>query len=133
MLQSGDWRNTEAMLFYRVVPVFRQEEAMDSTIWIALIVAAAVIIVLFMFRRDIRKFFVKASRDGVEAGLETRDPAPSPPPAAGGAPGRAPGVNIKGNTQAGAGNRIGVAQSDVNVEDNKQLGRDQSIEVKRKK
>ena len=105
---------------------------MDSTIWIALIVAAAVIIVLFMFRHDIRKFFVKASRDGVEAGLETHDPGQSAPPG-GAAPGHPYGVNIKNNKQIGAGNKIGVGQSNVNVEDNMQLGRDQSIEVKPKK
>ena len=102
---------------------------MDNTTWIVLIVAVAIIVVLFMFRRDIRKFFVKASRDGVEAGLETRDPGQSPPPVAT-PPGHPRSVNIKGNTQAGSGNKISVAQPNVNVEDNKQLGRDQSIEVK---
>ena len=102
---------------------------MDSTIWIALIIAVAVVVVLFMFRRDIRKFFVKASRDGVEAGLETRDPNQNTPEVAD----RSYGVNIKGNTQAGSGNKISVAQSDVNVEDNAQVGRDQSIEVKPRK
>lgn len=105
---------------------------MDTTIWIALIVAVAVIVVLFMFRRNIRKFFVKASRNGIEAGLETRDPSQSPPPAEI-APVHPYGVNIKGNTQAGSGNKISVGQSNVNVEDNTQVGRDQSIEVKGKK
>lgn len=102
---------------------------MDNAIWIVLIVAVAVIVVLFMFRRDIRKFFLKASRDGVEAGLETRDPGQVFPP--GGVPtGRAPGVTIKGNKQIGTKNEISVSRSSVNVEDNTQLGRDQSIEVK---
>lgn len=105
---------------------------MDNAVWIALIVAAAVIVVLFMFRRDIRKFFVKASRDGVEAGLETRDPGQSTPPG-GVAPGRTAGVNVKGNKQIGAGNKISVGQSNVNIEDNAQVGHDQSIEVKPKK
>lgn len=101
---------------------------MDTWVWIVLIVAVAVIVVLFMFRDKLGKFFLKAGHDGIETGLETREPGPGAPPDE---PGRKPyGVNISGNKQVGAGNQISVAQSDVNVSDNTQAGRDQTIEVK---
>ena len=46
---------------------------MDSTVWIALIIAAAVIVILFMFRPALKKFFLRADQGGIEAGIETRE------------------------------------------------------------
>jgi hypothetical protein len=98
---------------------------MSESIWIVLIVAATVVVVLFMFRGALANFFLKASQDGFEAGLETHDPAPtddSPAPGEG-------GVNITGNWQVGWKSKIGVNRKDVNVSDNLQLGPEQDITV----
>ncbi|HRO25044.1 MAG TPA: hypothetical protein PLR07_12205, partial [Promineifilum sp.] len=47
---------------------------MDTLVWIALIVAAAVIIILYMFRGARSKPPLKADRDRLEAGTETWEP-----------------------------------------------------------
>lgn len=99
---------------------------MDNSVWIVLIVAVAVIVVLYMFRGALSKFFLKANRNGVEAGLETREMPSSGMPDTN-SPHK---VNISGNKQIGAEQKINVAQSDVNVSDNLQAGRKQSIDVK---
>jgi hypothetical protein len=104
---------------------------MSDTVLIVLIIALAVIIVLFAFRGALSRFFLKASREGFEAELQTRDPAGGQqselPKEAAEPP--SPGVNISGNVQRGSGHRIAVNRPDVNVSDNEQSGRDQSIEV----
>lgn len=96
---------------------------MDATVWIALIIAVAVIIVLYMFRRDLRKFFLKAGSDGVEAGIETRESQTANS-------GASHSVNISGNKQIGTDQKISIQQSDVNISDNVQAGHKQKIEVK---
>lgn len=101
---------------------------MDNLIWIVLIVAVTVILVLILFRRTLSKFFLKANRDGVEAGLEIRDAVPDPLSPNETAP--SPSINISGNRQIGSGNKISVARPDVNVSDNTQAGQKQTIEVK---
>jgi len=101
---------------------------MDNTTWIVLIVALTVILVLIIFRRTLSKFFLKANRDGVEAGLETREPTSTPFQP--GETNPAHSVNISNNKQIGANNKISVARSDVNVSDNTQAGQKQSIDVK---
>jgi hypothetical protein len=101
---------------------------MNDAIWIALIIAGAIIVVLYMFRGVLARFFFKAGHEGVEASLETRDQttgsataSPTPPPRA--------GVNISGNQQIGRENKIEVGRQDVNVSDNTQLGEKQEIKV----
>jgi hypothetical protein len=98
---------------------------MSETTWIVLIVTAAVIVVLWMFRGTLSRFFLRANRDGVEAELQTRESEGTPS-----APSPAPGVNISGNRQLGKDNEIAVGRDNVNVSDNLQAGEEQSIDVK---
>ena len=51
---------------------------MSDMVLITLIVAVAVIILLFMFRRRLSHFGIKANKEGIEAELETRDPSAMP-------------------------------------------------------
>ena len=96
---------------------------MSETVWIVLIIAIAVIVVLFMFRGALARFFLKASQDGFEAELETREQGPT-----GSQAGQSSaGTNISGNWQVGRQNKIDVGQPDTNVSDNLQLGREQDI------
>lgn len=104
---------------------------MDNTVWIVLIVAGAVLLVLFMFRGVLSKFFLKANREGVEAGIETRESHPVAPTSE--ADSHPYAVNISRNKQLGMDNKIDVAQSNVNISDNTQAGRGQAIEVKPKR
>ena len=92
---------------------------MSNTVLIVLIVAVAVIIVLFMFRRRLSSFGMKANKEGFEAQLKTHEKAATPSHRA--------GINISGNKQFGARNKIDVGLADVNVEDNVQSGEDQEI------
>jgi hypothetical protein len=102
---------------------------MDTAVWIVLIIAVTVIVVLFMFRPALKKFFLKANQDGIEAGIETRDAGneqATPPSAAD----QKYSVNISHNKQVGASQNISVGRPNVNVSNNTQAGHDQSIEVK---
>jgi len=92
---------------------------MSETLWITLIIAVVVLVVLFMFRKQLQSFLFKANREGIQAELNTRDPRPQ---------GRAQ-VNITGNRQAGKDNAIDVGRSGVNVQDNKQRGSNNKITV----
>lgn len=99
---------------------------MSDTVLIVLIITIAVIVVLWIFRKQVSRFFIKASKEGVEADLTTREPASETKPASE----ARPGVTISGNKQIGKKNTIDVGQSDVAVEDNLQLGEGQQIKVR---
>ena len=101
---------------------------MSDTVLTVLIVAIAIIVVLFMFRERLRNFIFKANKDGVEANLETNQQDKTL-----GNQGRQPSVNISGNRQIGKGNRIDVGRSNVNVEKNLQKGDDEEIVVRPQK
>jgi hypothetical protein len=99
---------------------------MNDTVWIVLIVALAVVVVLFIFRSSLSSFFLKANKEGLEAKLQTHEPADNqanPAPSSS-------GVTISGNRQLGDRNKIVVERDQVNVRDNVQTGRRQEIEVK---
>jgi len=99
---------------------------MSDQVLIVLIVAAAIVIVLYLFRDRLKKFTIKGSQDNLEANLEAyKDTAQNEP----GAAGQSYGVNISGNKQVGKDNKIKVAQSSVNVSDNTQMGQGQEIRV----
>lgn len=97
---------------------------MSDNVWIVLIVALTVIVVLFLFRRQLSSFFLRAGKDGLETRLETRD-----------TPGNAPGdgsdasVNISGTRQIGRKNKIRVSRPDVNISQVDQIGSEQQIDV----
>jgi hypothetical protein len=104
---------------------------MSDPVRIALIVAAAVVIALIIFRRQLSSFLFKATKDGIEAELKTHTQSPSG--SAGDSPAGRPksaSVNIKRNRLFGWGNRIDVERDDVNVEENTQLGGNQELTVK---
>ena len=93
---------------------------MSDTVLIVLIIA--IVVVLYMFRRQLKSFFIKADKSGIKAKLETRESDTTV--------GRGADVNISGSRQIGKGNVIEVGRSNVNVEDTTQLGQDQKIVAK---
>ena len=95
---------------------------MSDTVLITLIVAATVIILLFMFRRQLSRFGIKANKEGIEAELETRDPSAMPD--------RQDGVIISGAKQFGKEQVIDVGRENVTVEDTRQVGTGQKIIVR---
>jgi len=109
---------------YNLYIILFEEIAMSDTVQITLIVAVVVLIVLFMFRERLRNFMIKASREGVEANLDTNQPANDAPKD------RQGRVNITGNKLMGNKNRIDVGRSNVNVEKNLQKGSNQEIVVR---
>lgn len=95
---------------------------MDSnTVWIVLIIAIALILVLFMFRRQLREFILKVTRAGVELELKNNQSTEDHPVPVNKAK-RGPGTRIIGNIQFGKHNRIENNQSNASIEDNKQIG-----------
>jgi hypothetical protein len=106
-------------------------QSMSDTVLITLIVAISIVIVLLLFRKQLSRFLFKASREGVEAQLETRDSTATP----GSAqpiekPAKSASINIVGNRQLGKGNTVDVERSNVNVTGNTQEGQDNVILVK---
>lgn len=53
---------------------------MNETVFITLIITLGVLIVLWMFRNQLSRFFFKANRTGIEAELHTHEPAKKTPP-----------------------------------------------------
>ncbi len=104
---------------------------MSNTAQIALIVTVAVVIVLYIFRRQLAEFMLKFNKDGLETKLTTHAPdAPKPAPATPAAPAPASRpVVIKGNVQEGADHVIDVRRGDVEVIENLQDGDRQEIVV----
>ncbi len=98
---------------------------MNDTVLIVLIISIAVIVVLYMFRRQLSNFAIKATKGGVEAQLSTHQPdAPDQPPPD---PPPSPGVVISGNIQRGRDHKIQVRRDNVQVRENLQEGRGQEI------
>lgn len=99
---------------------------MSDTVLIVLIVAVTIVVVLWIFRKQISRFFIKAGKDGVEADLTTREtPEPGATPAAGQS-----STIISGNKQIGKKNKIEVGRSDAAIKDNLQLGEGQEIKAR---
>jgi hypothetical protein len=98
---------------------------MSDTVLIALIVAVTLVVVLYMFRRQLSNFVFRANKQGVEAQLSTRQPdAPDQTPPG---PDPSPGVVIRGNVQRGRDHKIQVGRDNVQVRDNLQEGQRQEI------
>ncbi len=97
---------------------------MNDTVWIALIIALAVIVVLWMFRPVLSRFFLKVGKEGVEADLETRERSSQQPTTF-----RRFLTNVSRNWQIGRGNKVRIEQSGTNFEGNVQAGEEQEYEV----
>jgi hypothetical protein len=101
---------------------------MSDSVLITLIIALGIVVILFMFRRQLQEFFFKANKDGVEARLRTQKMSGTAQPKS--KAGKEHEVNISGNKQIGRGNKIDVGVNDTNVSDNEQVGQDQRIQAK---
>lgn len=101
---------------------------MSDQVLTVLIVTVAVLVVLYLFRRQLRRFVFKVNEGGIHAELETHDPTrASDGPRQPAMPSKGGSVNIIRNRQIGKGNVIEVGRDNVNVDDNTQLGQDQKI------
>lgn len=105
---------------------------MTETLWIVLILAAVVIVILVIFRKQLSRFIFRIGREGLDTELETHPPARNPReqpevPVAGSSPAR--GVSISRNWVWGRRNRISVRHSSAEVEGNRIIGVDQDLTV----
>jgi len=94
---------------------------MSDTGLIVLIIAVAVVVVLYIFRNQLSRFFIKANQEGITAELETREPSAKSTEKA--------GVRISRSRQFGKGNILEVQRDDVVIEDPLQVGKVQKISV----
>jgi hypothetical protein len=107
---------------------------MSDNVLMVLIVAAAVVVVLFIFRDRLTGFRLKANQTGVETELTAQERERARPVEKAG-DGLSPqaGVDVSENVQVGERQEIRVRKSGlwdrIRVRGNKQLGRDQKISV----
>ena len=99
---------------------------MSENVQIALIIAGTIIVILFIFRRQLKNFIFKLTREGVEGELSTHESAAPRNPASSA---QRPGVSVSRNKMVGQRQRIDVEQDDAEVNDNWMMGRDQAIAV----
>jgi hypothetical protein len=97
---------------------------MTETTWIVLIIAATVLIVLFIFRRQLKDFILKVNSGGLDAHLSTHSPQPDQGSSTPAAP---RGVKISGNKMFGWLQRIFVRHDQAEVSDNVMAGGKQDI------
>jgi hypothetical protein len=95
---------------------------MSDQVWIALIIVGGVVVVLYIFRRQLKDFMLRVTREGVDAGLSTHDPGKTNDTAA-------RGVSVSGNTMLGWLQRIFVRHDDAEVTRNVMGGGRQAIDV----
>lgn len=104
---------------------------MNDTVLIVLIIAIVVVVILVLYRDRLSRFFIKGNRDGIEAEMETRKPTTVKIAEEGASTtGSQATVVISGNKQVGKQNTIDVGRDKVNVQDNVQLGQEQGIVVR---
>ncbi len=103
---------------------------MSDTVLIALIVAVAVGVVLYIFRGQLSKFVLKFGKEGLETELTTHSPQDtSAPSQAVSSAAPRPSVIVRGNIQEGADHVIDVRRDNVEVIENLQEGERQEISV----
>ncbi len=101
---------------------------MSDTVLIALIVAVAVGVVLYIFRGQLSKFVLKIG--GLETELTTHSPQDtSAPSQAVSSAAPRPSVIVRGNIQEGADHVIDVRRDNVEVIENLQEGDRQEISI----
>ena len=105
---------------------------MSDNVLIILIVAAAVVLVLFMFRGQLKKFRIKADKDGLESTLETKPDNVSltqnPTKQTGSS------MSVSDNKLLGKNNQISVSTSSpapkhMDVDENLLAGEGQKIDI----
>ena len=96
---------------------------MTERVWTFLIVAIAVVAVVFLLRKQLSRLIFKGG--GIEAEVATHNPLTSAD-----AQQSQASVNISGNKLFGKRQAIEVDRSDTNVSDNKLKGEDQEIHVR---
>jgi preprotein translocase subunit SecF len=94
---------------------------MTERVWIFLIVAIAIIVVVFLLRRKLSRLLFKGG--GIEAEVATHNPLVP----ADAQPSRQASVTISANKLTGKRQRIEVDRNDTNVSGNKLKGEDQEI------
>jgi hypothetical protein len=100
---------------------------MSQPVQITLIAAVTVVIVLYIFRRQLKDFIFKFNREGVDAHLSTHEPEPGRE-AVPASTGKA-STRVSGNRLVGRDQRIDVRKSNTDVSENLMMGRDQVIAV----
>ncbi|MFP4395335.1 MAG: hypothetical protein ACLFTI_08740 [Anaerolineales bacterium] len=102
---------------------------MSDPVMITLIIAVALLIVLFIFRRQLKDFIFSISKEqGINTEIHTHDP-PSTSTGAPGAPPPTRGVSVSGNVLRGRDNTLDVEHDDATVDDNKLRGKGQTLSV----
>jgi hypothetical protein len=97
---------------------------MTENVWIALIIAVAIVLVVILLRKQLSRLLFKGG--GIEAEVATH----TPPNQANDKSGRQVSVNISGNKLTGKRHGIDVGRNDVNVSDNRLKGEDDKIVVR---
>ena len=96
---------------------------MSDQVQIVLIIAVALLIVLFIFRRQLSDFRFKGGKEGLDMQLTTHKPPTELEK-------KSTGVNVRGNKLWGRRNKIDVQTGKSSVEENEMIGADQQINVK---
>jgi len=115
-----------------LTPLVLTRCTMNDTVLIVLIITIGVIVILLLFRNQLSRFLFKANREGIEAEMETHNTregkaaAAASPAATSGAE----SVTISRNKQVGRDNVIDVGRANVAVEENLQRGENQEITVR---
>ena len=97
---------------------------MTERVWIFLIVAIAIVAVVFLLRKQLSRLLFKGG--GIEAEVATHSPLTSSDAQSS----RQASVTISGNKLSGKRQGIEVDRSDTNVSGNKLKGEDQEILVR---
>ncbi len=87
---------------------------MSDTVLITLIIAIAVVIILFIFKDRLSAFNLTANKRGLKGNVKNYPPS---------------GVTISGVVQKGNKDKISVSQNDATVTNTKQLGDEDEINI----
>ena len=98
---------------------------MSDSVLVTLIITIAFVVVLYIFRDQLKSFFIKVTRRGIQAELTTHPPDAQP---ALNQPPPRPGVEISGNVMKGQRHTI-KASRDASVRENLMEGRDHEIDA----
>lgn len=103
---------------------------MSDNVQIILIISVALIIVLFIFRRQLSDFRFKGGKDGVDMQLKTKKTETNS--SANQSEKMSSGTSISGNKLWGRKNKIDVQANNASVDDNQLIGEEQEISVRPK-
>ena len=101
---------------------------MSDNVMIVLVIAIALIVILFIFRKQLSNFHFRGGRDGVDMELKTRKETSTAASAQSGR--KSSGTSVSRNTLWGRKNKINVQNSGkASVDENKVVGEEQEINV----